>query len=76
MDEIDSIVLPPDARLKQSVVYGIVDKICTHQSTCKQTGSVHGFALFAAYGELVHALKTWAATTRWTRLPAICGLTR
>ncbi|NMM20843.1 MAG: formate dehydrogenase accessory sulfurtransferase FdhD [Rhodoferax sp.] len=57
MDEVDSIVLPPDARLKQSVVYKIVDKIRTQQSTYKQTGSVHGCALFAADGELVYFIE-------------------
>ena len=57
MDEVDLIVLPPDARLKQSVVYKIVDKIRTQQSTYKQTGSVHGCALFAADGELVYFIE-------------------
>ncbi len=55
MDEVDAIVLPPDARLQQSVVYKIVDTIRTQQSTYKQTGSVHGCALFSAHdGELVY----------------------
>ena len=57
MDEVDSIVLPPDARLKQSAVYKIVDTIRTQQSTYKQTGSVHGCALFGANGELVYFIE-------------------
>ncbi|NMM26195.1 MAG: formate dehydrogenase accessory sulfurtransferase FdhD [Glaciimonas sp.] len=57
MDEVDSIVLSPDARLKQSVVCKIVDTIHTQQSTYKQTGSVHGCALFAADGELVYFIE-------------------
>ena len=57
MDEVDSIVLSPDARLQQSVVYKIVDTIRTQQSTYKQTGSVHGCALFSAHGELVYFIE-------------------
>ncbi len=58
MDEVDSIVLSPDARLQQSVVYKIVNTIRTQQSTYKQTGSVHGCALFSAHdGELVYFIE-------------------
>ncbi len=58
MDEVDSIVLSPDARLRQSVVYKIVNTIRTQQSTYKQTGSVHGCALFSAHdGELVYFIE-------------------
>ncbi len=58
MDEVDAIVLSPDARLRQSVVYKIVDTIRTQQSTYKQTGSVHGCALFSAHdGELVYFIE-------------------
>lgn len=57
MDEVDSIMLSPDSRLKQSVVYKIVDTIRTQQSTYKQTGSVHGCALFAADGALVYFIE-------------------
>lgn len=54
MDEIDSIVLPPDARLGQSTLYKIIDTIRTHRSVYKQAGSVHGCALFSAQGDLIH----------------------
>jgi FdhD protein len=57
MDEVDSIVLPPDARLKQSTLYKIVDTIRTQQSIYKQAGSVHGCALFSAQGELLHFIE-------------------
>ena len=54
MDEIDKISLPPQARLRQSVIYRIVDTIRTQNSIYKQAGSVHGCALFSSDGELLH----------------------
>ena len=46
MDEVDTIALPPDARLEQETLYAIVDTIRLQQSVYKQAGSVHGCALF------------------------------
>ena len=57
MDEVDTITLDPNARLKQSVLYRIVDTIRTQQSIYKQAGSVHGCALFSAQGELIHFVE-------------------
>lgn len=57
MDEIDLISLPLHARLKQSTVVRIVDKIRTQQSIYKQSGSVHGCALFDADGELLYFIE-------------------
>jgi FdhD protein len=57
MDEVDAITLDPDARLKQSTLYRIVDTIRTQASIYKQAGSVHGCALFSAEGELVHFIE-------------------
>ncbi len=54
MDEIEQIALPVDARLRQSVVYRIVETIRTQQSIYKQAGSVHGCALFSNSGELLY----------------------
>ncbi|MDB5756188.1 MAG: sulfurtransferase FdhD, partial [Massilia sp.] len=54
MDEIEKISLPPEARLRQSVVYRIVDTIRTQHSIYKQAGSVHGCALFSNTGELLY----------------------
>jgi FdhD protein len=53
MDEVDTITLSPDARLKQSTLYRIVDTIRTQQSIYKQAGSVHGCALFSNTGERI-----------------------
>ena len=57
MDEVDQIALPPDARLRQSVVYRIVETIRTQQSIYKQAGSVHGCALFSNAGELLYFIE-------------------
>ncbi len=57
MDEVDQIVLPPDARLGQATVYRIVDTIRTQQSIYKQAGSVHGCALFSNQGELLYFVE-------------------
>jgi FdhD protein len=57
MDEVDQIVLPPQARLKQSVLYKIVDTIRTHKSIYKQAGSVHGCALFSNEGEMIYFVE-------------------
>jgi FdhD protein len=57
MDELDNISLSPDARLKQSTLYKIVDTIRTQQSIYKQAGSVHGCALFSSEGELLYFIE-------------------
>lgn len=57
MDEVDTIVLDPNARLRQATLYRIVDTIRTQQSIYKQAGSVHGCALFSADGELIHFVE-------------------
>lgn len=46
MDEVDSIQLPPDAVLRQSQLYGILNAIRLKESTYKSAGSVHACALF------------------------------
>lgn len=71
MDEVDSIALPPDARLRQSVVYRIVETIRTHQSIYKQAGSVHGCALFSHDGELLYFVED---VGRHNAVDAIAGL--
>jgi len=71
MDEVDSITLAPDARLRQSVLYKIVDTIRTQQSIYKQAGSVHGCALFDAQGTLLHFIED---VGRHNAVDAIAGL--
>ena len=57
MDEIDDITLCPDARLRQGVLYRVVDTVRTQQSIYKQAGSVHGCALFDAHGEMLYFIE-------------------
>ena len=71
MDEVDSIVLPPDARLAQSGVYRIVETIRTQPSIYKQAGSVHGCALFTRDGELLYFVED---VGRHNAVDAIAGL--
>jgi FdhD protein len=71
MDEVDQIVLPPEARLTQSTVYRIVETIRTQQSVYKQAGSVHGCALFSNGGELLWFVED---VGRHNAVDAIAGL--
>jgi len=71
MDEIDRIVLPPDARLRQSVLYRVVDTVRTYQSIYKQAGSVHGCALFTGEGELLYFIED---VGRHNAVDSIAGL--
>jgi FdhD protein len=71
MDEVDQIHLPEDARLRQSVVYRIVELIRTQQSIYKQAGSVHGCALFSNTGELLYFVED---VGRHNAVDAIAGL--
>ena len=57
MDEVDTITLPAEARLKQSTLYRIVDTIRVQQSIYKQAGSVHGCALFSNEGEMLYFVE-------------------
>jgi FdhD protein len=71
MDEVDSIVLAPDARLDQSSVYRIVETIRTQPSIYKQAGSVHGCALFTRDGDLLYFVED---VGRHNAVDAIAGL--
>jgi FdhD protein len=71
MDEVDRIALDPHARLKQSVIYRIVETIRTQQSVYKQAGSVHGCALFSNTGELLYFVED---VGRHNAVDAIAGL--
>jgi FdhD protein len=57
MDEVDQIVLPDHARIRQSALYKIIDTIRTQQSVYKKAGSVHGCALFSNQGELLYFVE-------------------
>jgi len=57
MEDVRNISLPTDARLRQAVLYRIVDHVRTLQSIYKQAGSVHGCALFSADGEMLYFIE-------------------
>ena len=57
MDEIDTVVLSPDARIGQQTIYRIVDTIRKHESIYKQAGSVHACTLFSSEGELIYFVE-------------------
>jgi len=57
MDEIESVVLPKDARIAQQTIYRIVDAIRAQDSVYKQAGSVHACALFSDRGELIYFIE-------------------
>jgi FdhD protein len=48
MDEVDQIVLPPDAHITQGQLYALVNTIRLKETTYKSAGSVHACALFRA----------------------------
>jgi FdhD protein len=57
MDEVKSIVISPDARLKQSTLYEIIDTVRVQKSIYKRAGSLHGCALFSSEGELLYFIE-------------------
>ncbi len=71
MDEVDTLVLPEQASLRQSVLYRIVDTIRTQQSVYKQAGSVHGCALFSDDGSLLYFIED---VGRHNAVDAIAGM--
>ena len=50
MDEIDAINLPVAARLTESTLYAVMDKVRKYESIYKQAGAVHGCALCSNTG--------------------------
>ena len=57
MDEVDTLVLPSDARLRQSTLYKIVNTIRTQDSVYAKAGSVHGCGLFSSEGDLQYFIE-------------------
>lgn len=71
MDEIDTIALPADARLKQSTLYKIVNQIRTQDSVYAKAGSVHGCGLFSSEGDLQYFIED---VGRHNAVDSIAGL--
>ena len=51
MDEVDQIVLSPEAQISQGQLYSLVNTIRLKETTYKSAGSVHACALFAVKGD-------------------------
>ena len=88
MDEVDQIVLPVDAHITQSQLYGLVNTIRLKETTYKSAGSVHACALFEASGSgdsmlifvedvgrhnAIDTIAGWMAMNMAPRLPTACG---
>lgn len=80
MDEVEQIALPPDARLTQAQLYGIVNTIRLKESTYKSAGSVHACALFRGEEMLIfvedvgrHNAIDTIAGWMWMQDPALMG---
>ncbi len=80
MDEVDQIALPPDARLTQAQLYGIVNAIRLKESTYKSAGSVHACALFRGEEMLIfvedvgrHNAIDTIAGWMWMQEPVLMG---
>jgi FdhD protein len=71
MDELDTISLSRDARLKQSILYKIVNTIRTQDSIYAQAGSVHGCGLFSSEGALQYFVED---VGRHNAVDSIAGL--
>lgn len=57
MDDLDEVALPPEAKIRQSVLLKIVNIIRAHPSVYKKAGSVHACALFSSSGELLQFVE-------------------
>ncbi|KPK20033.1 MAG: formate dehydrogenase family accessory protein FdhD [Betaproteobacteria bacterium SG8_41] len=70
MDEIDSIRLRDDVRLKEETLHALLDAVRRHETIYKSAGAVHGCAL-AAGGEILYFVED---VGRHNAVDAIAGL--
>jgi len=73
MDEIDSVRLPDGARLKQSALYDLLDRVRVHETIYKQAGAVHGCALASNEGDAAPILMFVEDVGRHNAVDAIAG---
>ncbi len=88
MDEVDTLVLPPDACITQTQLYALVNTIRLEESTYKSAGSVHACALFdTRHGDAemllfvedvgrhnaMDTIAGWMWMNRAPTLPTACG---
>jgi FdhD protein len=73
MAEIDSVRLPPGARLTQAALYDLLDRVRLHETIYKQAGAVHGCALAANAGDQARILMFIEDVGRHNAVDAIAG---
>jgi len=73
MDEIDSVRLPEGARLKQTALYDLLDRVRVHETIYKQAGAVHGCALAANEDDTAPILMFVEDVGRHNAVDAIAG---
>ncbi len=74
MEQIDSIKLPEDAQLPESVLYEVMDRVRKHESIYKVAGAVHGCALCSNAGhDRGEILKFVEDVGRHNAVDAIAG---
>ena len=73
MDEVDQIMLPPDAGITQSQLYALVNTIRLKETTYKSSGSVHACALFDTASSLPEMLIFVEDVGRHNAIDTIAG---
>jgi FdhD protein len=71
MQEVASIVIAPEARLKQATLYKIIDTVRIQKTVYKRAGSLHGCALFSSAGEMLYLVED---VGRHNAVDAIAGM--
>ena len=74
MADIDNVRLPQDARLKQTTLYDLLNKVRLHETIYKQAGAVHGCALATNSGDSSEILYFVEDVGRHNAVDAIAGL--
>ena len=74
MADIDNVRLPGDARLSQTTLYDLLNKVRLHETIYKQAGAVHGCALATNGGGTSDILYFVEDVGRHNAVDAIAGL--
>jgi len=73
MDEIDAVRLPPDAKLTQTALFALLDRVRLHETIYKQAGAVHGCALASHDATRAEILMFVEDVGRHNAVDAIAG---
>jgi FdhD protein len=74
MEEIDSVHLRDEVRISQSMLYAMQEGVRHHETIYKQSGAVHGCALFAPQGNAAALLYFVEDVGRHNAVDAIAGM--